>query len=76
MLVANTIKEELLERGVEVETIPCTVSEVPARVHDANLVVSTAQIPEQLGIPVIVTLAFLTGMGKDRVLDQIISHLR
>jgi galactitol PTS system EIIB component len=74
--VAQTIKETLAERDITVITIPCTVSEVPKRAAEANLVVSTTKIPEPLPIPVIVTLAFLTGMGKERVIEQIINYLR
>jgi PTS system galactitol-specific IIB component len=74
--VAQTIKKILLERGIPVETIPCTLSDVPKRASEADLVVSTTKISEPLDIPVIVTLAFLTGMGKDRVVDQIASYLK
>ncbi len=74
-LVAQTIKDILAERGFEVTTIPCTVSEVPGRAAGADLVVSTTQIPANLDIPVIVTLGFLTGMGRERVVEQIISYL-
>jgi PTS system galactitol-specific IIB component len=41
----------------------------------ADLVVSTANVPPGLGIPVITTLAFLTGIGSDRVVEEILAYL-
>ncbi|HHJ06859.1 MAG TPA: PTS galactitol transporter subunit IIB [Anaerolineae bacterium] len=75
VFVAQKIEGILAERGLDAVTIPCTVAEVPARASEAALIVSTTRIPEELDTPVIVTLAFLTGMGKDRVVEQIVSYL-
>lgn len=72
VVVAQSIKDALAERGITVKTITCKVSDIPDYVSEADLIVSTTQVSDQLGIPVIVTLAFLTGMGKKRVLEQII----
>lgn len=75
MFMAEAIKESLAERGMEVETKICKTAEVANFATEADLVVSTAEITSQLDIPVIVTLAFLTGMGKERVIQQIVHHL-
>jgi PTS system galactitol-specific IIB component len=40
-------------------------------VSGVDLVVSTTQVPSDLGVPVIQTLAFLTGIGKEDVIEQI-----
>lgn len=74
-IVAEAIKVALLEQGVEITTIACKVSQIPEFTAQADLVVSTTPIPHKLDIPVIVTLAFLTGMGKERVINQIINLL-
>jgi PTS system galactitol-specific IIB component len=44
--------------------------------NSVDLVVSTTQLPTDLGVPVITTLAFLTGVGKADVLDKIEATLR
>jgi PTS system galactitol-specific IIB component len=72
-VVAEAIKNALLEQGIEVTTIPCRVSEIPELAVKADLVISTTPVSAKLDIPVIVTLAFLTGMGKERVINQIIT---
>jgi len=75
-VVAKAIEEGLAARGIPVITRQCKASEVPALAKDFDLVVTTTPVPQDLGIPVIQTLAFLTGIGKDQVLDQIAEILR
>jgi PTS system galactitol-specific IIB component len=45
-------------------------------VKDADLVVTTTPVPQDLGVPVIQTLAFLTGIGKEAVIEQIAQILK
>ncbi len=75
-LVAVQIKEEMKNRGIEVETRQCKATEVPSYAQDVDLIVSTTPVPTSLGKPVIQTLAFLTGVGKEDVLNQIEKALR
>ncbi|MBM3126454.1 MAG: PTS galactitol transporter subunit IIB [Chloroflexi bacterium] len=70
-VVAIAIEEGLRARGVEVTTRQCKASEVPGLAADYDLIVTTTPVPANLGKPVIQTLAFLTGMGKEEVLNQI-----
>ncbi len=74
--VALKVKELLRERGIEVHTIQCRVPEVPALAEDADLVLTTAQVPYDLSIPVVDGLPFLTGMGLEEVIDRIESILK
>lgn len=69
--VAIKIKEYLAERGIEITTTQCRVSEVPSYADGAQLVVATAQIPYDLPVPVVNGIAFLTGIGEKEVIDQI-----
>jgi PTS system galactitol-specific IIB component len=75
-VVAKAIEEGLAARGIQVITRQCKAAEVTALAKDFDLVVTTTPVPTDLGIPVIQTLAFLTGIGKDQVLDQIAEILR
>lgn len=70
-LVAVLIREEMEKRGIKVETRQCKATEVPSHAQDVDLIVSTTPVPPNLGKPVIQTLAFLTGVGKEDVLNQI-----
>lgn len=75
-VVAIGIEEAMQERGVKVITQQCKAMEVPGLAGGVDLIVTTTPVPGNLGKPVIQTLAFLTGVGKDEVLDQIEKILR
>jgi PTS system galactitol-specific IIB component len=74
--VAIKIKELLAERGIKITTTQCRVTEVPSYADGAHLVVSTAQIPYDINVPVINGIAFLTGIGEKEVIDEIEEILR
>jgi PTS system galactitol-specific IIB component len=69
--VAIKLKEALEERGLKIHTIQCRVPEVSDYTDQADLVVTTAQIPFDLDIPVINGIPFLTGVGIKEVIDNI-----
>ncbi len=74
-VVARAIEEAMEERGIQVTTRQCKAAEVPSLVQGMDLVVTTTPVPGNLGVPVIQTLAFLTGIGKEAVIEQIIKAL-
>lgn len=74
-VVAKGIEEALKDRGIEVITRQCKAAEVRSLISDADLVVTTTPVPSDLGVPVIQTLAFLTGIGREAVIEQIIEEL-
>ncbi len=74
-VVARAIEEALGERGIQVTTRQCKATEVPSLVQGMDLVVTTTPVPGNLGVPVIQTLAFLTGIGKEAVIEQIVKAL-
>lgn len=69
--VAIKLKELLEVRGLKVHTIQCRVPEVPMLAPDADLVVSTAQVPFDIDIPIVDAIPFLTGIGLKEVIDKI-----
>jgi len=75
-VVAKAIEEALEERNMLVNIRQCKASEVPSLVEDADLIVTTTPVSVDKEIPVIQTLAFLTGIGKEDVIEQIVNHLK
>jgi PTS system galactitol-specific IIB component len=75
-VVAKAIEEAMQERGIKVVTRQCKASEIRGLAADADLIVTTTPVPADLGVPVIQTLAFLTGIGKEDVLNQITDILQ
>lgn len=75
-VVAASIEEEMASRGIRVETRQCKATEVPSMVDGVDLVVSTTPLPPNLPKPAIVTLAFLTGIGRDAEIEKIAAFLK
>ncbi len=75
-VVAKAIEEACKEAELKVVTRQCKASEVPTLAKDADLIVTTTPVSQTLGVPVIQGLAFLTGIGKDATLKQIIDALK
>lgn len=78
-VVARGIEEEMKSRGITVTTRQCKASEIKKIVDSSyDLVVTTTPVPSDLGVdvPVIQTIAFLTGIGKEDVLNQIETILK
>ena len=75
-VVAMAIEEALKARGIDVVTRQCKASEVKSMAPGYNLIVTTTPVPKDIGIPVIQTLAFLTGIGKEAVIEDIVKALQ
>ncbi|GAB4471335.1 MAG: PTS sugar transporter subunit IIB [Anaerolineae bacterium] len=75
-VVAVAIKEACKAAGINVVTRQCKAAEVPTLAKEADLIVTTTPVSKDLGVPVIQGLAFLTGIGKDDVLKQIVEALK
>ena len=74
-VVAQELEVALKKRGLDVTTQPCRASEVTGLVDETDLVLTTSPLSENVGIPVIQTLAFLTGVGKESTIQQIVKTL-
>jgi PTS system galactitol-specific IIB component len=74
-VVAKGIEEALKSRGIDVTTRQCKAAEIRTQLSGVDLVVTTTPVPADLGVKVIQTLAFLTGIGKEDAIKQIIEAL-
>lgn len=75
-VVAIAIEEACKKEGIPVVVKQCKGTEVPMYLDGADLIVTTSQLRSDPGIPVIQGLPFLTGIGKDQTLAQIIDILK
>lgn len=76
-VVARAIEDACKQAGLRVNTRQCRATELKALVQQgADLIVTTTPVPKDIGIPVIQGLPFLTGIGRDAVLKQIIEVLK
>ena len=74
---ANRLKDKLEERGFKGQfiTTQCKVNEVASKIDDYDLVVSTAVITQPLSKPVVMGIPFLTNIGLDKTIDEIVGKL-
>jgi len=74
-VVARKLEEKLKEKGIDVETRQCKVAEMEGMLDNVDLIVSTTPVPDDIKVPVIKTLAFLTGIGEDEAIEEILLKL-
>lgn len=79
-VAAEKTKEMLKARGLEVEVIEAKASEVPSKVQVFNpdVIVHTTPVSESAapGIKKFRGLQFLTGIGMDKLADEIAEYLK
>lgn len=76
-MAAKKLEESLRKKGKdkEVTIIQCKVAELVSKAPDADLIVSTTTVSGKIDKPVVMGTAFLTGIGVDKVTDEIIAKL-
>ncbi|KJY57832.1 PTS sugar transporter subunit IIB [Lactobacillus melliventris] len=71
-VVASKIKKYLSENGIDVQTTQTRLTEVPSKVANYDLLVTTGQFSgDTHGTPYILGLSLLTGVGADKTLSEI-----
>ncbi len=76
-VVASKVKEYLTNNGVEVTTSQTKLMEVPSKVHDYDLLVTTGQFEGQTGdVPVVKGMPILTGIGAEDTMEEILNYLK
>lgn len=73
--VANkTITDFLQEKGIKASIVQAKVTEIAGYAGSVDLVVlmaTGATVPDNMGAPVVKGLSFLTGVGKEKLLNEI-----
>ena len=76
-VVLNRLKENMAKRGLDGKytTTQCKIAEVPVKAEGYDLIVATTRVPD-VGVPFINGVPLLTGVGADKVWDQIADAIR
>jgi PTS system galactitol-specific IIB component len=75
-VVAKKLAEKLAAMGFDVQIDQCKASEVGARATRYDLIVSTTEVDDAKGRPIVRTLSFLTGVGIEADVQKIAGILR
>jgi PTS system galactitol-specific IIB component len=74
-VVAKKLEEMLKARGLHVAIDQCKASEVANRAAAYDVIVSTTEVDNTGGKPLVRTLSFLTGVGIDADVEKIAKFL-
>lgn len=81
-IATSTVAIQKLKSGFEkrglagqISFTQCTVAELPGKVAGHDMVVTTAQFTQSVDIPVVSGLPFITGIGADKLIDDIVAKL-
>ncbi|MFO7293087.1 MAG: PTS sugar transporter subunit IIB [Actinomycetes bacterium] len=75
-VVADKVKKHLQANGIEAKVDQTKVAELHRGAKGYDLIVATTNVPKTVECPVVNGLPFLTGVGVDKVLDEIVQHLK
>lgn len=76
-VVSKAVEDLAKENGMKVDIIQCKIAEVPGYADRADLLVTTTVVDkDKYAFPVISARAFLTGIGKDKTIAEILEKLQ
>ncbi len=78
-IATSTVALSKIQTGLEskgklkdIQFVQTSSSELPSLVEGATVIVTTAQGGDGFGVPVVSGLGLITGLGVDKVIDEII----
>jgi len=74
-VAAKKIAELCKREGIDAEIIQCRVSEIASNCQNADLIVTTAKVKKDYGIPLENGMAFVSGIGIPQTEEKILRHL-
>lgn len=69
--------EDLIKRNkLNAQVIQCKIAEVASREHEADLIVTTTILPKKYSIPALKAMAYITGIGMEKLDQEILKVIR
>lgn len=75
-IAANHIKELCKKQGIDVEICQVRISEIESYLYGAKLIVTTSRIKRDYGIPYVMGMAFISGVGVEQTEEAILQILK
>lgn len=74
-VAANKIRELAKREGIPVEVSQCRVNELESKKENVDLIVTTAKVKKDYGVPVVHGVAFISGVNiaatEEKILDAL-----
>jgi len=76
--VANSVRETAAAAGIVVETAQCKAAEIRGKIQTftPHVIVATTPVPSDLGVPTFNGVPFLSGIGLDKLKEDIVNALK
>lgn len=77
-MVAMKVREALKEQNLNVTVEQCKLMEIPSKGNSYDLIITTGKYDNvsEITTPIISGMAFLTGINKAQVIEEIAAKLR
>ncbi|MBK1813632.1 PTS sugar transporter subunit IIB [Clostridium sp. YIM B02505] len=75
-VVCDRVENLVKEHGIDAEIRQCKIAEVGSLQDQADLIVSTTILPTTYSIPAIKATAYITGIGTEKLDQQILDQLK
>ena len=75
-IAAERIRELLEENGIPADVQQCRIPELAANTDGTDLIVTTAKVTQDYGVPVIHGIAFVSGVNIEATEAKILDVLR
>lgn len=75
-IISEKVKNLIKDHGIDANIIQCTVADIDGYADQADLIVTSMQLPNKYNKPVVTAVSFLTGIGHEVTEKQILSYLK
>jgi PTS system galactitol-specific IIB component len=75
-VISHVIQIIAEDNGIDISIIQTTINELPGYLSEADLVVTSSPIQQDLPVPYVLGTCFLTGIGTDDAQAKILAALK
>jgi PTS system galactitol-specific IIB component len=75
-VVMKKVEDLFKENNIDANLIQIKIAEASKKQEDADMLISTTVLPTKFNIPAIKAMGFLTGIGVDKLKDEILTTAR
>jgi len=75
-ILASKVEKILEDNKIDASIIQCRVSEIDSHKDNADLIISSANLKKDYGVPVLQAISFISGVGVEETRKKIIEILK
>lgn len=70
------LEKKFRENNIKVNIKQCDVFSVSSNLQGVDLIASTCALKGDYGVPIVSVIPLLTGIGEEKVINEILNHLK